>query len=301
MEDFLTLDQKQEELVYSKRGSVNRLVLGVMLKFFELNGRHLTSRESPPLDLLDCVASQLDVNTSLFADFDWESITAKRFRRDIRDFFGYRRATKKDEESLIHWLMENHVGQNLNHQQHLEHSYDFFRKKKVQPFSPAKMERHISSACYRFEKNFFNRIATNLSMGAKKRLDDLVKGGESFFDAIKRDVVNAKDIPFGIQKLEFLRRIGLSKNLFQTVSRKFLYRHYTRVVAEFSSHMQKYAKESKYGRLGIFCHYRAEQLTDNLVDLLFKGLKRIRNSAEVHVSKEGVKDIKKVDGKYGIL
>lgn len=74
----------------------------------------------------------------------------------------------------------------------------------------------------------------------------------SFFDDLKRDIVVAKEIPYGIERLEFLRSLKLPTDLFQGVSRKFLHKFYLRALSQFSSHMEEYGRENFYGHLGVF-------------------------------------------------
>lgn len=299
MEDSLTLDQKQEELVLMKQGDVNRIAFATMLKFFELHGRPLTRKDKIPIELLECLGHQLGIDYQRFSEFNWHGISAKRFRGEIRAFLGYRKPGKEDQHGLIQWLMDHHVPNVLRFPQYLEHAYAFFKDKKREPFSADQMERFIKSAIYRFEKTFLLTVSKKISLETKKKLEGIMK--ESFFDELKRDIVVTKEIPFGIERLEFLRSLNLPKEHFQTVPRKFVHKFYLRALTQFSSHMAEYKRENFYGHLGAFCHYRSEQLTDNLVDLLLKRLKKIKSAAEVSVSKQGVKDIKKVDGKYKIL
>lgn len=43
--------------------------------------------------MLNCVANQLNVPASCTDDFDWEGRSTKRFRTEIRNLFGYKKAT----------------------------------------------------------------------------------------------------------------------------------------------------------------------------------------------------------------
>lgn len=144
----LMLDQKQEELVLLKQGDVNRISFAIMMKYFELHGRPLTQNDKVPIDLLEGLGEQLDIECQKFSEFNWHGFQARRFRGEIRAFLGYRKPTKEDRSPFIEWLMEHHVPNALRFSQYLEHAYAFFKDKKIEPFSADQMERFIKSAIH---------------------------------------------------------------------------------------------------------------------------------------------------------
>ena len=104
--DFLSLDREELILVQTKRGGDQQLLFAVMLKFFESERRHLTDKDIIPLDFITCLSIQLGVDIEKVDHRNWKYDGQKRFRRNIRDFLGYRECTAGDGESLISWLME---------------------------------------------------------------------------------------------------------------------------------------------------------------------------------------------------
>lgn len=308
--DFLSLDREELDLVKTKRG--NQLIFPVMLKFFESERRHLTDKDIIPLDLITCLSIQLGVDIEKVDHHNWKYDGQKRFRRNIRDFLGYRECTAGDGESLISWLMEKILPEAPTQAQCLEQSYGFFRDNKTEPFSLGKVERSINSAIHRYESQFFVGAHQKISSHAKKLMDNLLKDNPEGDDEetnkiklvhLKKDVAGAKlkNVMFELKKLACIREITLPAGLFQNVSRKFLQKYYVRILGEFASHIEEYKTENRYGMMAAFCYIRSQLLTDNLAELLIQLVNRIKRSSETHVVKKAIAEIKRVDGKFDIL
>lgn len=225
--EILELDREELRLILTKRGKYRQFLFAVMLKFFQWKGHHISNQDSAPLELINCLSHELKANPDLFKSLEFDS--QKRFRKDIRTFYGYRECREEDRKRLIDWLMQEIIPQSLTDEQCLEHSYKFFRHHKIEPFSKNMMKRHVASAQHRFETRFFKEIHKSLSNSTKDALDSLMKeeGGIQFFD-LKKDLGSRKhkDILFELEKLNFIKSLNLPTQLLQNVSRKFLQRVY---------------------------------------------------------------------------
>lgn len=310
--DFLSLDSKELALVQTKRGKAQQLLFAVMLKFFQSEGKHLTDKDVIPLDLIHCLAIQLDVDITKIDYGNWSYDGQKRFRRSIRDFLEYREFTAADGEILISWLMKEVLPGAPTHAQCLEQSYGFFREGKIEPFSSFMLDRYINSAIHRFESQFFKEAHQKVSSDSKKLMDDLLKDDPDEDDEevgkiklvhLKKDVAGAKlkNVLFEIKKLNCIRAISLPFELFQNVSRKFLQKYYVRISGDFASHIEEYRVDNRYGMMAVFCYIRSQLLTDNLAEVLIQLVNRIKKSSETHVIKKAIAEIKRVDGKFDIL
>ena len=116
--------------------------------------------------------------------FNWKEATAKRFRREIRSFLGYKKSTLVDSEALKAWLMDHVLRKAPTLPQCYEKAYQFFREKKLEPFSPKQLKRYINSAIYNFELQFFKEMFSQLSVKAKESIDNLLEevSGARFID-----------------------------------------------------------------------------------------------------------------------
>lgn len=76
---------------------------------------------------------------------------------------------------------------------------------------------------------------------------------------------------------------------------------YTRVMAASPSNILEYVSETRYSLMASFCYIRSQILTDNLAALFVKLIHQMKTSAETHVNKIIVSDVKRVNGKFDIL
>lgn len=82
--------------------------------------------------MLNCIANQLNVPTSCIDDFDWEGRSTKRFRTEIRNLLGYKKATPDDVDKLKEWLIKNVFPNNVRKSQRIEHAYEYFQGNRSQ-------------------------------------------------------------------------------------------------------------------------------------------------------------------------
>ncbi|MEV4009856.1 DUF4158 domain-containing protein [Nonomuraea angiospora] len=93
------------ELVGNKTGAT-RLGFGLMLKFFELEGRFPRHVGELPKAAVDYMAGQLKVESALPAEYDWSGRSIERHRAQVRDALGFRESTRADENVLAEWLAD---------------------------------------------------------------------------------------------------------------------------------------------------------------------------------------------------
>ena len=101
--DLFSLDSEEIRFVQTKPFKT-KLHFAVMLKFFKLENRFPVNNDPISPALIQLVANQLNVNSQLPDTTNWVNRTSERFRQEIRDFLGYRKATISDSEILIIWL-----------------------------------------------------------------------------------------------------------------------------------------------------------------------------------------------------
>ncbi len=96
-----TLVDGDWDLVANKSGPT-RLGFGLMLKFFDVEGRFPEFVEEFPQAAVEYVAGLVKVPAGELAKYDLAG--AKRHRKQIREALGFRPATLADEETLTAWL-----------------------------------------------------------------------------------------------------------------------------------------------------------------------------------------------------
>jgi hypothetical protein len=171
--ELFTLDSEEFRFIQSKHFKT-KLQLAVMLKFFRLENRFPNNGEIISIELIQSVSNQVNNGSKLIANIDWENRTSERFRKEIRDFFGYREATIADSEKLNAWLIENVLPLAPTIPQCCEQANQFFRENKLESFTQRELERYVRSASHKFEKQFFSNVFTPLSDNTIKLFDSLL-------------------------------------------------------------------------------------------------------------------------------
>lgn len=317
--DAFVLDSEELMQVKTKHAGKNQLAFAVMLKFFQTENCYPANTQSIPEALIHCLANQLGLSPQEIESFNWKAITAKRFRQEIRKLLGYKKATAADSERLVQLLMEHVLIQAPTLLQCCAQAYRFFRENRLAPFSKDELERYIRSAMHRFENQYFSGIFAELSVNTIESIDNLLCIDVDDLDEsppeenlnfaaiklrhLKRDVagVKLKHVHFEIKKLRHIRSIGLPIPLFYGASRKMAQKYYTRIMAASPSNILEYVSETRYGLMASFCYIRSQILTDNLAALFVKLIHQMKTSAETHVNKVIVSDVKRVNGKFDIL
>jgi hypothetical protein len=104
-----------------------------------------------------------------------------------------------------------------------------------------------------------------------------------------------------VAKLERLRALALPDDLFRQVPHKVLRLYRQRVMVEEPFELRRHPTPVRLTLLAAFCTLRSQELTDNLVDVLLQVVHRISRKAERRVEHELLDDLKRVNGKHGLL
>jgi TnpA family transposase len=316
-EAFFTLDSEELELVLSNNTEKNRLAFAMMLKFFQAKGRYPTKKDTIEPMILSSLATQLKVSPILFEPIYLETRVSERFRRKIRGFIGYRIAKLSDAETLIIWLIDQTKSGSYTMPQYRDKAHQFFKENKLEPFTPERTDRYIRSAIRQFEKQFFADITKQLLPESVKLVNDLLcddtKTNGSTKDntlddkitlsRLKSDVagVKLKQVAFEIKKLNFISSISIPSLLFNNTPRKLLKKYYQRIMAASPSNVLEFVPDARVASMACFIYIRSQLLTDDVADLFIKLIQNMKSSAEVHVNKKIIHDVKIVNGKFDIL
>ena len=102
--EFWTLLPNERELLEPKMG-VNRLIFALLLKFFQYTHKFPDSPLDIPLNVVEYLASQVNIPASDYYNYQWQQRSIMRFRGEIRHYLGIRKATDKDIEQMVDWLI----------------------------------------------------------------------------------------------------------------------------------------------------------------------------------------------------
>jgi len=303
--EYWTLADGDRELVGNKTGAT-RLGFALLLKFFELEARFPRHAGEFPQAAVDYVADQVKVAPEEFVRYDPTGRTAKYHRAQVRARFGFREATRADEEALAAWLAAEVCPVEFNEDRVREALLARCRAERIEP--PGRIARIVGSARAAFERRFCERTASRLSEDSVARMEELVAEDDGSAEAGGFAELKADPGPLGLEtllreidKLERVRAIGLPADLFADASEKLVDAWRARAAREYPAWMRKHPREVRLALLAALCWARAAEVTDALVDLLIALVHKIDARAEKRVEGELVKDLKRVRGKQGIL
>jgi len=320
-----TLVPQELELVKKKIGA-GQMGFAILLKYFQLMARFPDDKAEIPDSVIKYVASQLQVDSSLYSQYNWQGRTIKQHRAEIREMFEFRTVTLSDSVALSDWLISEILPNEQRFEVLQEQTYQQFRTLQIEPPTVKQIERLIKSAIYQQETKFCHQTYSQLTPTIIEQIDILLKTEEaSKTETTTSDNQNPKETtlplktsdfaflktdpgPVGlesflteIEKLKQIRSIGLPPDLFDGISPKLIktYRH--RAATETPYHLRQHPPAIRYTLMAAFCVQRSQEITDNLIELLINIIKRIGTRAERRINKELVSDFQEVTGKTNIL
>ncbi len=312
-----TLVPQELELVKKKMGA-GQMGFAILLKYFQLMARFPDDKAKIPDPVIKYIASQLQVDPSLYSQYNWQGRTIKHHRAEIRELFGFRTATLSDSEEISEWLITYILPSEQRIEALTEEIYQRFRSRRIEPPTPKQVERLIRSSISQYENNLCHQVLEKLSTENIREIDIIIstsledkeansslssKFKTSDFAFLKTDPgpVGLETFLTEIEKLKRIRRIGLPPDLFEGISAKQIktYRH--RAATESPYDLRQHPPSIRYTLMAAFFVQRSTEITDNLIELLINIIKRISTRAQRRIDQELVADFKLVTGKTNIL
>ncbi len=297
---------------------VTRLGFAVLLKYFQQQAYFPPIKPELPTVVINHIADQVGVSPEDYQQYDWSGRMAMYHRNQIREFFGFRRATVEDAKALVDWLLTSVLSRVAALEHLKEIVYQRFRDLKIEPPTPGRIERLIRSAKRTYENHFFTLSLSQLSPSCRAAIDELLRtsfstssaSGErddspqpSLFHYLNSSPgrVSLNSLLTEITKLQHLRRIELPDDLFTGISAKVLQTYAARAATEPPRELRWHPEPIRYTLVAAFCWLKTREVTDNLVDLLIQMVHGIGTRAEKKVDTELIQDFKRVTGKHNIL
>lgn len=262
----------------------------------------------------------MEIPADLFEEYRWgaEERNFTYHRKQIREFFGFRELTAKDNDLLTDWLTE---------QVHFTHdtdylkgqAYSLFRKWKVEPPSNGSLKRMIDSAIDTFERNLYQTTYQQLSSKTCSRLDALLESyadevspegfEEEFHKEKESDILTFRQLlsspskpsvntmEMEVKKLLAIRHLHITPRLFHHLTPKLVKKYRLRAATETVTELRAHPALIRYTLLAILFSHRHEEVIDYLADLLDEITLKIGNKAKNTTRKEAVEELERVQGK----
>ncbi|NJL52068.1 MAG: Tn3 family transposase [Hydrococcus sp. SU_1_0] len=313
-----TLLPQELELVRNKVDA-NQIGFAVLLKYFQVFARFPEETTKIPDTIISYIASQLETDTQLYSQYNWQGRSIKNHRAEIRALFGFRTATISDSEAISKWLIEKILPNEQRFESVESLIYQRFRELQIEPITPKQIERLIKSTIRQYEADFCSSTLNKLTpenidlcdllLSTEETEDDesIEQSGKkikmSDFAFLKTDpgAVGLGSFLTEIEKLKRIRVVGLPINLFDGKSSKLVQTYRNRAATETPYLLRQHPPAIRYTLMAAFCIQRSQEITDNLIEILTTIIKRIDNRAEKRINQELIEEFKKVSGKTNLL
>jgi len=171
--EHFTIMQNEMSLVGNKTGET-RLGFVVLLKFFQMEARFPNSKNEIPKLVVEYIAKQMQLSSSLFENYDLNSRTYYNHKAQIREFFDFREPSVEDANSLTKWLSQHVYYHDADINTLKEEAYNRLRELHIEPPTPERIDRITKSAIYIYENQFFQDTFSKLSSEAISRMNNLI-------------------------------------------------------------------------------------------------------------------------------
>jgi len=244
--EHFTLLPDELAAVGNKSGAT-RLGFAVLLKCLQYEGRFLRSRQEAAPEVVRFLATQVDVDAALFAQYGWEGRTIEAHRAQIREMTKLREFHSYDEEALLDWLCT----EVFDHEQHPDRLRELIRAEcRTRAIeAPDDIAALVDSALIAYEAQVYTVIAARLAPEVQQRLDALLVAAPeaSEEESLPLSLLRHDPGPVGVEsalaeiaKLRALRAIELPPDLFEGYTPKLIERLRRRIAAESPSHIREH-------------------------------------------------------------
>lgn len=101
--------------------------------------------------------------------------------------------------------------------------------------------------------------------------------------------------------LKYLHQLEIPTDVMEKIPRPWLKKYALRASTEVPAQLRDHPVHTRHALMASFCFLRFELLTDQMSTALLKIIKKLRTSAEGHITREIVADVRRVNGKFEIL
>lgn len=215
-----TLDEADLGLVRNKTGST-RLGFAVLLKFFEVEARFPVGVGEVPIEVVDFVAGQLEVDLSQWRGYKFAGASWKRHRSQIRRRYGFRGWAMTDVVPLTEALQLRIATGGTDRDRLRLSVLEWCRQSRIEPPVADQLDRFVGSAVSAWESTSAQQVTDRLGLAGVARIEALL--GPAMKDqlsALRTDpgAVGVETVLAELDKLDVLRSLELAAGLFDGVS-----------------------------------------------------------------------------------
>ena len=228
------------------KGKVGALSLAALLKTFQLQGEFPDRPQAVPAAVIGFLAQQLAVSLTRWAEVDWSTRTARRYRDEVADFCGFRAFRAPDESALIAHLTPLVADLNPDSESLKQCGREFLRGQRLVPPTAERFGRCLRSAVGAQEEHWIQGLQRWLSPQTCQALDALISTDAAADDlqpmlVVRSTLATLKDTAGRVKvdtvleelaKLTELRALGLPSRLFQGIPPRIIQQYRRRAASE---------------------------------------------------------------------
>lgn len=281
-----------------------RLVYMVLAKFLHKYGNIPDKKTAIPDEMIIDSTGLLDISPKLWKEAAFAGRTFRRVKSKVKNDLGFRSPTKQDRKDVITWVLKNNLQIGDSDDSAMVAIRASFLKRKIITPSDRILEEMASSCTYNLEQRLFSQIKNALSDETILKINQLLDGEcDLEISDIKQDPgrIGLETLQQEAKKLLLLKSVPLPMELLRKFPKPYLSKLKRRVASENPREIKRHPTSTRYSLMAIFLFVRSHEITDDLVDLLVLIIHRIGVRAEQKITKELIRDFKKVRNKDGIF
>ncbi|WP_165795461.1 DUF4158 domain-containing protein [Deinococcus koreensis] len=152
-----------ERVFLGHKGAAATLHLAALLKTFQVGGEFLDRPQAVPAAVIDVLSQQLGLSPALWAEVDWSTRTARRYRDEVAHFCGFRAFRAPDGAALIAHLTPLVADLNPDSESLRQRGRDFLRGQRLVPPTAQRFSRCLRAAVGAQEEHWMQSIQRRLS------------------------------------------------------------------------------------------------------------------------------------------
>lgn len=304
--EHFTLTQDERYLIALRRRNVNILGFTVLLKTFQYLGYPPRQKEDIPDSVISFISGQLDINSTLFIAYPWKNSVWKNHLKAIREYTGFVPITQKKSLRLEEWLIDearSHPTRSKMYFSAIQRcSHLLIELPKEQ-----ELQRLVNSAWKQYLSIVYEKISNNLETEVYNKIDDCLETdphGLNRYIWMKSNPgkVGIKTLLLEIERLQYVQEFDIRfESHFKDIPEDVLKLLRERGIPEDTTQMKRHLSHTKYAMMAVLIYYRRVKLTDNVINIFSKLIRRIKTKSNKTLEKELIKTIKKIYKKKELL
>ena len=278
-------------LLIKSKQKANRLYYALQLKYYESKSEFFHSKSQISSKVIYNVAKKFGVSANFSLQ---EKRIYRSYKSEIKNIFKAHEIDALDKKQIEKWLMQTILPrESLTIDQLKEKIVSFSKTNRIKPYSEHSIIRLIKKTLSHHEGKLFKKIFKGLSIDSKNILDNLLhltNTKSSMLSQIKSPPkgLSLSSILEEARKLKLMKQIALP-DIMNAIPEKTIIKYYRNICTKYPSAIKSMPETARYAFLSVFVFVRSRQLTDNLIEILIRLIKKFMDSGKNKLKKNAAK------------